>query len=67
MNPDVYKGPWGCSHCRDCPVSNRKSCSCVGNNCQAADKYFGQLQNIFKYCLPSSKPIAAFIAESIQV
>ncbi|XP_008544084.1 alanine--glyoxylate aminotransferase 2, mitochondrial [Microplitis demolitor] len=66
MNPDVYKGPWGCSHCRDCPVSNRKSCSCVGNNCQAADKYFGQLQNIFKYCLPSSKPIAAFIAESIQ-
>ncbi|KAH0540817.1 alanine--glyoxylate aminotransferase 2, mitochondrial [Cotesia glomerata] len=66
MNPDVYKGPWGGSQCRDCPVSHGKNCQCVGNNCQAADNYFTQLQNAFKYSLPSGKPIAAFIAESIQ-
>lgn len=68
MNPDVYRGLWGGSHCRDSPVLRRAiTCECIGNKCVAADKYFHQMENTIKYSLPKSGKIAAFIAESIQV
>ncbi|KAK0168982.1 hypothetical protein PV327_002738 [Microctonus hyperodae] len=67
MNPDVYRGLWGGSHCRDSPVLHRAiTCECVGNKCIAADNYFHQMENTIKYSLPKSGKIAAFIAESIQ-
>lgn len=67
-NPDVYKGRWGGSQCRDSPISRiGRTCECIGNQCKASEKYFNELENIFKYSLSSSGHIAGFICESIQV
>lgn len=68
MNPDVYRGSWGGSKCRDSPVPpGRRKCQCTGENCAASDKYLEQLENVFKFSLPKTGQVAAFIAESIQV
>lgn len=29
MCPDVFRGPWGGSHCRDSPVQTIRECSCT--------------------------------------
>ena len=29
MCPDVFRGPWGGSHCRDSPVQTTRECSCA--------------------------------------
>ncbi|KAG7210293.1 hypothetical protein KM043_011837 [Ampulex compressa] len=66
MNPDVYKGPWGGSKCRDSPVQVvGRECGCKDGECMASEKYFQQLQDIVRYTIPHTD-IAAFIAESIQ-
>jgi len=67
MNPDVYKGLWGGSNCRDSPVqTDRKcNCSCSSGTCGAADKYLEQLEEVFTYTLPQKKVAGMFI-ESIQ-
>lgn len=68
MNPDVYSGAWGGSHCRDSPVPCRgRNCDCEGETCVASEKYFEEFKKTFKYSLPGTGAIAAFIAESIQV
>ncbi|KAL1129413.1 hypothetical protein AAG570_013940 [Ranatra chinensis] len=64
MNPDVYKGIWGGSKCRDSPVQADRTCSCAGE-CSASRHYYKQLQEVFKYSLPRGH-VAALIAESIQ-
>jgi len=64
MNPDVYAGLWGGSNCRDSPVQTNRACDCTGQ-CLAAEKYYQQLEEVFKYSLPRGR-VAAFIAESIQ-
>lgn len=64
MNPDVYRGLWGGSKCRDSPVQADRSCDCE-DNCKAADQYYNQLEEVFKYSLPRGK-VAALFAESIQ-
>lgn len=66
MNPDVYKGLWGGSQCRDSPVQTDRHCDCTEGNCQAADRYYEQLEEVFRYSLPRGK-VAALFAESIQV
>ncbi len=68
MNPDVYKGLWGGSNCRDSVVqADRKcNCTCSANSCGAADKYIKQLEEVFTYSLPQKKVAGMFI-ESIQV
>ncbi|XP_075225460.1 alanine--glyoxylate aminotransferase 2, mitochondrial [Lycorma delicatula] len=65
MNPDVYKGLWGGKYCRDSPVQTTRDCDCTNGYCQAADNYYGQLEEVFKYSLPRGK-VAGIIAESIQ-
>lgn len=65
MNPDVYRGLWGGSKCRDSPVQADRSCDCE-EHCAAADHYYNQLEEVFKYSLPRGK-VGALFAESIQV
>lgn len=65
MNPDVYKGIWGGSHCRDSPVQTTRSCDCNSNECRASNKYLNQLYDIFRFSIPKGH-LAAFFAESIQ-
>lgn len=68
MNPDVYKGLWGGANCRDSPVQvNDRTCSCAtGNECEAAENYVKQLDEVLMYTVPQKK-VAGFFLESIQV
>ncbi|XP_035892423.1 alanine--glyoxylate aminotransferase 2, mitochondrial isoform X1 [Anopheles stephensi] len=65
MNPDPYTGIWGGKQCRDSPVQTTRICDCQEGECKASDKYYEQLEQIFKYSLPRGK-VAAMFAESIQ-
>uniref|UniRef100_A0A4W6CBD6 Alanine--glyoxylate aminotransferase 2, mitochondrial n=1 Tax=Lates calcarifer TaxID=8187 RepID=A0A4W6CBD6_LATCA len=64
MCPDVYRGPWGGSHCRDSPVQSTRKCGCSQGHCMASEQYIGQLKETFATSVPSR--IAAFFAEPIQ-
>ncbi|KAK9532496.1 hypothetical protein VZT92_009877 [Zoarces viviparus] len=64
MNPDVFRGPWGGSHCRDSPVQTIRDCDCAQGHCMANDQYIGQLKETFATSVPSQ--IAGFFAEPIQ-
>ncbi|XP_076613850.1 alanine--glyoxylate aminotransferase 2, mitochondrial-like [Chaetodon auriga] len=64
MCPDVFRGPWGGSHCRDSPVQTIRECSCAQGHCMANEQYIGQLKETFATSVPSR--IAGFIAEPIQ-
>ncbi|XP_036386020.1 alanine--glyoxylate aminotransferase 2, mitochondrial [Megalops cyprinoides] len=64
MCPDVFRGPWGGSHCRDSPVQTIRDCSCSPGCCQANDMYIGQLKEVFATSVPSR--IAGFFGEPIQ-
>ncbi|NXG43512.1 AGT2 aminotransferase, partial [Psilopogon haemacephalus] len=65
MLPDVFRGPWGGSHCRDSPVQTVRKCSCSEGVCQANNQYIEQLKDTLNTSVP--KTIAGFIAEPIQV
>ncbi|XP_066469755.1 alanine--glyoxylate aminotransferase 2, mitochondrial [Tiliqua scincoides] len=64
MLPDVFRGPWGGSHCRDSPVQTVRKCACPPGTCDAKDQYIEQLKDTLATCVP--KAIAGFIAEPIQ-
>ncbi|XP_028604636.2 alanine--glyoxylate aminotransferase 2, mitochondrial isoform X1 [Podarcis muralis] len=64
MLPDVFRGPWGGSHCRDSPVQTIRKCTCSAGTCHAKDQYIEQLKDTLTTCVP--KAIAGFIAEPIQ-
>ncbi|XP_056303023.1 alanine--glyoxylate aminotransferase 2, mitochondrial [Danio aesculapii] len=64
MCPDVFRGLWGGSHCRDSPVQTIRECSCSPGHCQANDMYITELKEVFDTTVPSR--IAAFFAEPIQ-
>ncbi|KAM8960888.1 alanine--glyoxylate aminotransferase 2, mitochondrial [Pelodytes ibericus] len=64
MCPDVFRGIWGGSHCRDSPVQTIRECSCSSGCCEAKDKYIIQLKETLNTC--TAKKVAAFIAEPIQ-
>ncbi|XP_051536788.1 alanine--glyoxylate aminotransferase 2, mitochondrial [Myxocyprinus asiaticus] len=64
MCPDVFRGLWGGSHCRDSPVQTIRECSCSLGHCHANDKYIDQLKDVFATTV--STRIAAFFAEPIQ-
>lgn len=64
MCPDVFRGPWGGSHCRDSPVQTYRQCGCPAGQCMANDMYIGQLKETFATSVPSR--IAAFFGEPIQ-
>ncbi|XP_075164316.1 alanine--glyoxylate aminotransferase 2, mitochondrial isoform X2 [Haematobia irritans] len=66
MNPDPYLGIWGGAKCRDSPIQTDRSCDCDSESgCKAADMYYNELEQTFKYSLPRGK-VAAMFAESIQ-
>ncbi|KAI7795630.1 alanine--glyoxylate aminotransferase 2, mitochondrial [Triplophysa rosa] len=64
MCPDVFRGLWGGSQCRDSPVQTIRECSCSPGHCQANDKYIDQLKEVFDTTVP--RRIAAFFGEPIQ-
>uniref|UniRef100_A0A667ZA33 Alanine--glyoxylate aminotransferase 2, mitochondrial n=1 Tax=Myripristis murdjan TaxID=586833 RepID=A0A667ZA33_9TELE len=68
MCPDVFRGPWGGSHCRDSPVQTIRECGCAQVNaqchCMANEHYIGQLKETLVTSVPSR--IAAFFGEPIQ-
>lgn len=66
--PDVYKGSWGGSNCRDSPIQvSGRNCACEEKECIASEKYFDDFKETFQFSLPYKHNIAAFVAESIQV
>lgn len=65
MCPDVFRGPWGGSHCRDSPVQTIRKCSCAPDCCQAKDQYIEQFKDTLNTSV--AKSIAGFFAEPIQV
>jgi alanine-glyoxylate transaminase / (R)-3-amino-2-methylpropionate-pyruvate transaminase len=65
MNADPYTGIWGGKNCRDSPVQTTRHCDCPANQCLASDKYYEQLEKVFKFSLPRGQ-CAAMFAESIQ-
>ncbi|KAM5330625.1 alanine--glyoxylate aminotransferase 2, mitochondrial isoform 4-T4 [Glossophaga mutica] len=64
MCPDVFRGPWGGSHCRDSPVQTIRKCSCAPDCCQAKDQYIEQFKDTLNTCV--AKSIAGFFAEPVQ-
>ncbi|XP_016080223.1 PREDICTED: alanine--glyoxylate aminotransferase 2, mitochondrial isoform X2 [Miniopterus natalensis] len=64
MCPDVFRGPWGGSHCRDSPVQTIRKCNCAPDSCQAKDQYLEQFKDTLNTCV--AKSIAGFFAEPIQ-
>ncbi|XP_076169386.1 alanine--glyoxylate aminotransferase 2, mitochondrial [Ptiloglossa arizonensis] len=65
--PDLYRGEWGGSKCRDSPVQTiGRNCNCSEGQCVASEKYFHDFEEMFCFSLPSAQSIAAFVAESIQ-
>ncbi|XP_073477111.1 alanine--glyoxylate aminotransferase 2, mitochondrial isoform X1 [Aquarana catesbeiana] len=64
MCPDVFRGIWGGSHCRDSPVQTTRTCSCSPGSCDAKDKYIEQL--IETLDTSAAKKVAAFIAEPMM-
>ncbi|XP_074808557.1 alanine--glyoxylate aminotransferase 2, mitochondrial isoform X3 [Natator depressus] len=64
MLPDVFRGPWGGSHCRDSLVQTIRKCSCSQGCCEANDQYVEQFKDTLSTCV--TKAIAGFIAEPIQ-
>ncbi|OQR76350.1 alanine--glyoxylate aminotransferase 2 [Tropilaelaps mercedesae] len=65
MNADPYRGLWGGKACRDGPIQTDRHCDCSSQQCQAADGYADQIEDLLKHSV-SSKKIAGFFAESIQ-
>uniref|UniRef100_A0A452UA13 Alanine--glyoxylate aminotransferase 2, mitochondrial n=1 Tax=Ursus maritimus TaxID=29073 RepID=A0A452UA13_URSMA len=61
---DVFRGPWGGSHCRDSPVQTIRKCSCAPDCCQAKDQYIEQFKDTLNTSV--AKSIAGFFAEPIQ-
>ncbi|XP_053505086.1 alanine--glyoxylate aminotransferase 2, mitochondrial [Ictalurus furcatus] len=64
MCPDVFRGPWGGSHCRDSPIQTVRDCSCSHDQCQANGRYIEQLKDVLATSVHNR--IAAFFAEPIQ-
>ncbi|XP_023401182.1 alanine--glyoxylate aminotransferase 2, mitochondrial isoform X2 [Loxodonta africana] len=64
MCPDVFRGPWGGSHCRDSPVQTIRKCNCAPGCCQAKDQYIEQFKDTLNTAV--AKSIAGFFAEPIQ-
>ncbi|XP_008060864.1 alanine--glyoxylate aminotransferase 2, mitochondrial isoform X2 [Carlito syrichta] len=64
MCPDVFRGPWGGSHCRDSPVQTIRKCSCAPDCCQAKDQYIEQFKDTLNTSV--AKSVAGFFAEPIQ-
>ncbi|XP_055691393.1 alanine--glyoxylate aminotransferase 2, mitochondrial isoform X1 [Lutzomyia longipalpis] len=67
MNPDPYQGHWGGRYCRDSVAQTIRECECPadGATCAATDKYYHELEQIFRFSLPRGR-VAGMFAESIQ-
>ena len=65
-NADPYQGPWGGKACRDSPVQPDRLCNCKAGQCEAADRYVEEVNNVLTYCTPVNT-MGPFFAEMIQV
>ncbi|KAK9891915.1 hypothetical protein WA026_017399 [Henosepilachna vigintioctopunctata] len=65
MNPDVFRGIWGGSNCRDSLAQTSRHCSCREKECEACDNYIRMLKSEFQSTVGPGK-LAGFFAESIQ-
>ncbi|KAM9095251.1 LOW QUALITY PROTEIN: alanine--glyoxylate aminotransferase 2, mitochondrial [Sarcophilus harrisii] len=63
MCPDVFRGPWGGSQCRDSLVQTIRKCNCTPGCCKAKDQYIEEFKNTLHTVV--AKEIAVF-AEPIQ-
>ncbi|XP_068106399.1 alanine--glyoxylate aminotransferase 2, mitochondrial isoform X2 [Hyperolius riggenbachi] len=64
MCPDVFRGVWGGSHCRDSPVQSIRTCSCSPGSCEAKDNYIEQLRETLD--TSAGKKVAGFFAEPMM-
>ncbi|CAL7941247.1 unnamed protein product [Xylocopa violacea] len=64
--PDVYKGTWGGSKCRDSIIQVGRRCNCRDEECVASEKYFQEFEELFHFSSSCTCSLAAFVAESIQ-
>ncbi|XP_051845632.1 alanine--glyoxylate aminotransferase 2, mitochondrial [Antechinus flavipes] len=64
MCPDVFRGPWGGSQCRDSLVQTIRKCNCTPGCCKAKDQYIEEFKNTLHTVV--AKEIAGFFAEPIQ-
>ncbi|XP_059608425.1 alanine--glyoxylate aminotransferase 2, mitochondrial isoform X1 [Phlebotomus argentipes] len=65
MNPDPFLGHWGGKHCRDSLAQTIRDCNCTEKCCEATEKYYHELEQIFRFSLPRGR-VAGMFAESIQ-
>ncbi|XP_074138799.1 alanine--glyoxylate aminotransferase 2, mitochondrial [Sminthopsis crassicaudata] len=64
MCPDVFRGPWGGSQCRDSLVQTIRKCNCTPGCCKAKDQYIEEFKTTLHTVV--AKEIAGFFAEPIQ-
>ncbi|XP_020851286.1 alanine--glyoxylate aminotransferase 2, mitochondrial isoform X2 [Phascolarctos cinereus] len=64
MCPDVFRGPWGGSQCRDSLVQTIRKCDCTSGCCKANSQYIEEFKNTLHTVV--AKEIAGFFAEPIQ-
>uniref|UniRef100_A0A4X2LG28 Alanine--glyoxylate aminotransferase 2, mitochondrial n=1 Tax=Vombatus ursinus TaxID=29139 RepID=A0A4X2LG28_VOMUR len=64
MCPDVFRGPWGGSQCRDSPVQTIRKCDCTSGCCKANSQYVEEFKNTLHTVV--AREIAGFFAEPIQ-
>ncbi|XP_036614204.1 alanine--glyoxylate aminotransferase 2, mitochondrial isoform X1 [Trichosurus vulpecula] len=64
MCPDVFRGPWGGSQCRDSLVQTIRKCDCTPGCCKANSQYIEEFKNTLHTVV--AKEIAGFFAEPIQ-
>ena len=65
MSPDVYRGFWGGSHCRDGPSQALRTCDCEAGVCMASEMYVKEYRDHLHNLCPAGKGLAAFIGEGV--
>lgn len=54
MCPDVFRGPWGGSHCRDSPVQTIRDCNCAQGTRTHVPHMYGSLRSCLLWANPWS-------------
>lgn len=71
MCPDVFRGPWGGSHCRDSPVQTIRDCSCAQGTTTHASHMHGSPAVLFTLSKPLFHPentsLCQFVAEAPMI
>lgn len=65
MSPDVFRGLWGGSHCRDGLCQALRQCDCGPSTCMAVGMYADQYRDHLHTLCPMGQGLAGFIAEGM--